>query len=160
MRTLGAEIAKEGSAKAGAQAVGGWLNNIGVSNDQAIIYDGSGLARHNMISPFSTAALLRYMYNSKNFDAFFESLPIAGVDGTLSRRMKNSPAEGRVHAKTGYVRHVRCLSGYTSDMDGNDYLFVMMMNHYSVPTPYINKLQDKIAILLSRFHPLARKESL
>jgi len=157
LKTLGAEFKKEGSAGAGADVVEAWLGSIGVSEAQAIIYDGSGLSRHNMISPFATAALLRHMYASRHFDVFFESLPIAGVDGTLSRRMKNSPAEGRVHAKTGYVNHVRCLSGYAKDLAGNDYVFVMMMNHYSVPTSYINKLQDKIAIRLSSFHPDAAR---
>jgi D-alanyl-D-alanine carboxypeptidase/D-alanyl-D-alanine-endopeptidase (penicillin-binding protein 4) len=115
--------------------------------------DGSGLSRMNLVSPLSTAAVLRKMYSSPFYQDFYQSLPIAGVDGTLKRRMKDSPAVGVVRAKTGFVRHARNLSGYTTDRAGNDYLFVILVNNYRVKTSYINRLQDKIAILLTSYSP-------
>lgn len=152
-KTLGAEINKKGTAKEASNVIMSWLNTIAVTNSQAIPVDGSGLSRMNLVSPYSTAALLKHMYHSKNYNAFYNSLPIAGVDGTLKDRMKNSVAQNVVRAKTGYVRYMRSLSGYTRDRAGNDYLFVIMFNYYSVPTPYVNKLQDKIAILITGFNP-------
>jgi len=99
----------------------------------------------------ATATLLRYMYHHPYFNYFLESLPVAGLDGTLENRMRNTLAQGRVHAKTGYVQHMRALSGYTGLESKTPLLFVMMFNNYSVPTPKINLIQDKIAILLTRF---------
>ncbi|KAA3617777.1 MAG: D-alanyl-D-alanine carboxypeptidase/D-alanyl-D-alanine-endopeptidase [Calditrichaeota bacterium] len=152
-KTLGAEIKKKGTAKESSKVIMDWLNSNAVTDAHAIIVDGSGLSRMNLVSPYSTATLLKEMYHSENFEPFYYSLPIAGVDGTLKRRMKNSVAQNVVRAKTGYVRYMRSLSGYTKDRSGNDYLFVIMLNYYSVPTAYVNKLQDKIAILLTEFNP-------
>ena len=96
-KTLGAEIQKQGTARKSAETIKNWLAGLGVDDDQALIYDGSGLSRMNLISPFSTAAILREMYFSENFDAFYNSLPIAGIDGTLKVRRKN-PLEKIMYA--------------------------------------------------------------
>lgn len=152
-KTLGAEIDNDGTAKGGAKVIKNWLKNLNVSMDKAITVDGSGLSRMNLVSPFSTAAVLRAMYFSKNFQVYYNSLPVAGKDGTLKKRMNNSVAEGVLRAKTGFVTHVRNLAGYTKDIAGNDYLFVIMVNNYSADTAYINTFQDKIGILLSGFNP-------
>ncbi len=151
LMTLGAEFEERGSADLGSKVVSAWLHSIGVAPAEFVMVDGSGLSRKNLVAPLSTAALLRYMYHHKNFDIFYNSLPIAGVDGTIKGRMKGTKAEGNVHAKTGYVRHVRSLSGYVHDLDGNPWIFVTMVNHYTVPTAYVSRLQDRICILLSNF---------
>jgi D-alanyl-D-alanine carboxypeptidase/D-alanyl-D-alanine-endopeptidase (penicillin-binding protein 4) len=150
-KTLGSEIKRNGDWRTASEVVKEWLRGIGVAIDQISIYDGSGLSRVNLITPTSTAALLRHMYYHPEFELFYDSLPIAGVDGTLKRRMKGTAAEGNVRAKTGYVMHARALSGYVHDQDETPYLFVIMANHYSVPTPYINLFQDRICILMSNF---------
>jgi len=85
------------------------------------------------------------------FSYFFESLPIAGVDGTLKNRMKNSPAEGNLRGKTGTVGYVRNLSGYVESINGEIYLFSLLVNNYLLPTPAINNLQDRIGNLLATF---------
>ena len=149
IKTLGAEYGTEGSFEEGSDVVSRWLHAIGVPPSEFIMVDGSGLSRKNFVSPFATATLLRWMYYQTDFPEFFDSLPIAGVDGSLKNRMRHSPAQGRVHAKTGYVRHMRNLAGYALDKNDKPYIFVIMVNNYSVPTPYINELQNKICILLS-----------
>lgn len=151
LKTLGAIFKGEGSFERGAQVVHEFLNSIGVADEHFINVDGSGLSRKNFIAPMATATLLRYMYHHPYFNYFLESLPVAGLDGTLENRMRNTLAQGRVHAKTGYVQHMRALSGYTGLESKTPLLFVMMFNNYSVPTPKINLIQDKIAILLTRF---------
>jgi D-alanyl-D-alanine carboxypeptidase/D-alanyl-D-alanine-endopeptidase (penicillin-binding protein 4) len=65
--------------------------------------------------------------------------------------MKDSPAEGKIRAKTGYVGHVRNLSGYVNAADGEKFLFSILVNNYLIPTPAINLLQDRICILLANF---------
>jgi len=150
-KTLGAQLLNDGSWKGGQKVLHNWLNSIGVAPAYAEFVDGSGLSRKDLVAPYATAAVLRKMYYGKNFEYYYNSLPIAGVDGTLRNRMKSTSAMGVVHAKTGYVEHVRSLSGYTKDKSGNDYIFVIMINNYLIPTPYINNLQDQIAVLLSAF---------
>ncbi len=151
VKTLGAHFKGEGSFIKGTETVSEWLHTIGVAPSEFIMVDGSGLSRKNFVSPFATATLLKYMYNNPDFLTFYNSLPIAGVDGTLKNRMRNSSAVGNVRAKTGYVRHMRSLSGYVRGKNKKPYVFSIMVNNYSVPTSYINNLQDKICILLSNY---------
>ncbi len=153
LKTLGAEITKKGTAKAGASVVNRWLKKLGIIENQAIIVDGSGVSRYNLISPLATAAVLKYMYHSKNFNDYYGSLPIAGRDGTLENLMKNSVAEGVARAKTGTMTNVRCLAGYTTDQSGKDYVFIIMVNSFSVPVQYVKEFQAKICILLTAFDP-------
>ncbi len=149
LKTLGAIYRHDGSFKTGTRVVADWLESIGVAPEQFIMVDGSGLSRKNFVAPAATATLLRWMYGSDNFDVFFDSLPVSGADGTLKKRMKRMNEAGRIHAKTGYVAHMRNLAGYAFDSKNHAYLFVIMVNNYSVPTSYINTLQDRICNIIT-----------
>jgi D-alanyl-D-alanine carboxypeptidase/D-alanyl-D-alanine-endopeptidase (penicillin-binding protein 4) len=149
LKTLGAVYAGEGSFPAGAGVVAEWLHSIGVAPNEFLSVDGSGLSRKNYISPLATITLLRWMYQQGHFPEYYESLPIAGVDGTIKRQMKHTAAQGNVHAKTGTMSHVRSLAGYVHDTNNHLYIFSIMANNYTVPTAYIKSLQDKICVLLS-----------
>ncbi len=149
LKTLGALFKNEGSFTAGSSVVREFMQSIGIAPEYFINVDGSGLSRKNFIAPIATAVLVKYMYRHKYFSYYYDSLPIAGVDGTLKNRMKGTTAEGNVHAKTGYVRHTRALSGYANIEQGEPVIFVMMFNNYSVPTPTINGIQDHICNLIS-----------
>ncbi|MGD9489345.1 MAG: D-alanyl-D-alanine carboxypeptidase/D-alanyl-D-alanine-endopeptidase [Calditrichaceae bacterium] len=152
LRVMGAEFRKKGSAEKGIDFVNEWVASIGIEPAGLLMYDGSGLSRLNLISPYSTATLLRHMYYDKNFALFYNSLPVAGVDGTLKKRMKGTAAEGNARAKTGFVSHTRNLAGYINDSTEKPYLFVIMVNNYHVSTSYVNQLQDRICVLLSNYH--------
>jgi len=151
LKTMGALKKDEGSFGGGTTFVAGWLNSIGVPSEGLIMADGSGLSRMNVVSPNSVATLLRYMFRHKKFGYFYESLPIAGVDGSLKSRMASTAAQGNVHAKTGFVRYSRNLSGYVRDARQRPYLFVLLFNHFSVPVSYVNTLQDRICVMLSNY---------
>src|SRR6267142_2786472 len=84
----------------------------GIAPGDVIQTDASGLSRHDLITPRAVVVLLGFAQKQAWFVPYYESLPVAGVDGTLEDRMKNTPAAGRVHAKTGSVEHVRTLSGF------------------------------------------------
>jgi serine-type D-Ala-D-Ala carboxypeptidase/endopeptidase (penicillin-binding protein 4) len=101
----------------------------GIAPGDVIQTDGSGLSRHDLITPRATAALLKYAQGRPWFGTFFDSLPLAGVDGTLEDRMKNSPVTGRIHAKTGSVEHVRTLSGYALTPGGRRLIFSFLSNN-------------------------------
>ena len=100
-----------------------------IAPEDVIQTDGSGLSRHDMVTPRAMLILLRYAQTRPWFESFFASLPVAGVDGTLEERMKNTPAAGRVHAKTGSVEHVRTMSGFADTAGGRRLAFSFMSNN-------------------------------
>jgi len=85
------------------------------------------------------------------FPIFYKSLPLAGVDGTLSRRMITYPAACNLHAKTGNLKGVSCLSGYVLTRDGEMLVFSMMMQNFITPSANYHQVQDKIGALLAGF---------
>src|SRR6266481_2375283 len=84
----------------------------GIAPGDVIQADASGLSRHDLVTPRAIVALLNFAQKQSWFGAYYASQPVAGIDGTLEDRMKNTPAAGRIHAKTGSVEHVRTLSGF------------------------------------------------
>lgn len=105
------------------------LNAIGLNANDFEIYNPSGLTRKNKLSAH---ALNRILLSIKNdfsiYPTFLEGLPIAGIDGTLKRRMKNTSAQGWVRAKTGYIDGVVSIAGYASRRDGNVLTFSLLYN--------------------------------
>ena len=102
---------------------------VGIGPDDILQTDGSGLSRHDLITPRAAVTLLKYAEAQGWFAPYFDSLPVAGVDGSLQDRMKGTIAEGRVHAKTGSVRHVRTLSGYADTPSGRRLIFSFLSNN-------------------------------
>lgn len=151
LKTLGKELGGSGTANRAVEIEKKFLSNVGMDPDKLIIVDGSGLSRLDLITPMQISTLLGYMYRHKYWKEFYNSLPIAGVDGTLENRMKNSRAANNVRAKTGYINYVRALSGYVTTKDGEMFTFAMMANNYTVPTSLANNLQDLVCIRLANF---------
>ncbi len=105
------------------------IQKVGLNVSDYRIADGSGLSLYNYLSPELHVRLLRYAYRNANvLTHLLPSLPIAGVDGTLKNRMKGTPAEGNVRAKTGTVSCVSCLAGYCTADNGHDLCFAIMNN--------------------------------
>jgi D-alanyl-D-alanine carboxypeptidase/D-alanyl-D-alanine-endopeptidase (penicillin-binding protein 4) len=114
--------------------------------------EGSGLSRNNLTSANATLALLRFMATHPEAGNFVASLPVAGVDGTLRRRMKGTPAEGNVRAKTGTLRWVNALSGYVTSAAGERLAFSLFLNRNVAPPGRSGRDElDAIAVMLARF---------
>lgn len=118
-----------------------------------VIFDeGSGLSRNNLTTATATLALLEFMAKHPEATAFASSLPIAGVDGTLRRRLKGTPAEGRIQAKTGTLRWAAALSGYVTSLSGERLAFSLILNRYpAAPGQSASRELDEIAALLARY---------
>jgi D-alanyl-D-alanine carboxypeptidase/D-alanyl-D-alanine-endopeptidase (penicillin-binding protein 4) len=101
----------------------------GIAAGDVIQTDGSGLSRHDLVTPRAIAALLGFAQKQPWFAVYYGSLPVAGVDGTLEDRMKNTVAAGRIHAKTGSVEHVRALSGFADTPSGRRMIFSFLSNN-------------------------------
>src|SRR6267378_2495565 len=101
----------------------------GIAPGDVIQTDASGLSRHDLVTPRAIVTLLAFAEKQTWFVPYYESLPVAGVDGTLEDRMKNTPAAGRIHAKTGSVEHVRTLSGFAETPSGRRVIFSFLSNN-------------------------------
>ena len=103
--------------------------SAGISPDDIVQSDASGLSRHDLVTPRAIVALLQFAQKQPWFEIYFNSLPVAGVDGTLEDRMKDTTAAGHIHAKTGSVAHVRTLSGFADTAGGRRLIFSFLSNN-------------------------------
>lgn len=117
------------SAELGIAAVKKFLTGIGVAPDGIIQYDGSGLSRHNLITPSAVVQLYTYMAKQSRYSQVWrDSLTIGGVDGTLRNRFRGSRATGNVRGKTGTIAQVSALSGYVKTAAGDELVFSTVVN--------------------------------
>lgn len=153
MKALGAELqSPPGTAEKGIAAIKEFLKGMGIDTARLVIADGSGVSSYNLVSPSQLVSLLTGIYqNDRLRETFVESLSIAGVDGTLKSRMKSTPAEGRVRAKTGLHTSVSTIAGYTETQDGDPVAFAIMMEDFIGDPSYIKDIQDRIVVLVSSF---------
>ncbi|WP_297889306.1 D-alanyl-D-alanine carboxypeptidase/D-alanyl-D-alanine-endopeptidase [Sulfurihydrogenibium sp.] len=144
-RTLGKEILGKGNTESSSLVVLKTLRNIGVNTENIRIYDGSGLSKFNLITPESLVKILSYMYNTPYFFDFYQSLAVAGTDGTLKHRFRD--IKGKIYAKTGYIKGVKNLSGYVISDNSEVYVFSILVNDLK-STEIANLLQEKICSIL------------
>lgn len=143
----------ETTEELGVRALRDFLKEAGVPPGQTLFEEGSGLSRNNLTTPNATVALLQFMNRHKCSDLYLNALPVAGVDGTLRRRMKGTVAEGNIHAKTGTLGWANSLSGYVTTAAGEHLAFSLMLNRYQNNDPDRSKTadMDAIAVLLAGF---------
>ncbi|MGL5632281.1 MAG: D-alanyl-D-alanine carboxypeptidase/D-alanyl-D-alanine endopeptidase [Azovibrio sp.] len=106
-----------------------WLSSKGLDFPELVMENGSGLSRKERISADSLNRLLVSAWKSPVMPDFMASLPITGQDGTMKKRLKNTPAEGRSRIKTGSLEGVRTAAGYALDAQGRWYTVVFLINH-------------------------------
>ncbi len=148
-----------GDKATGAEAIALAVPSWGADPAEVVAADGSGLSRYDLTSAAALDALLSRMFTAPaHREPWVAALPIAGVDGTLERRMKGTPAEGRVHAKTGSIAYVRALSGYAQTVDGNWIQFVILANNFAgkVTTADVDRITEQAVNLLVQYSTGAR----
>ncbi|MGV2290969.1 D-alanyl-D-alanine carboxypeptidase/D-alanyl-D-alanine-endopeptidase [Trinickia sp. YCB016] len=111
-----------------ANTIRAFLNANGLPMPELALQNGSGLSRDEHISALSLADLLQHANASPVAQVFVESLPVAGVDGTMRNRLKSAPVLGNAHIKTGTLRDVRAIAGYVAGADGQSYVVVSIIN--------------------------------
>lgn len=116
-----------------ADALRRYLSGLGITPQQASIEDGAGLSRRNLTSAAALATLLQRWGDTPDGAAFRLALPQAGVDGSLAGRLRDTPAQGRVHAKTGAMNGIRGLAGYLTTAAGERLAFAILLNNYQPP---------------------------
>lgn len=141
LRLLGHEKGTTGTIEGGLEVLRGFLTQVGIPSEQYAFYDGSGLSRQNLVTPHAVVALLQYAAKQPWGTLFAETFPVAGMDGSLADRMRNTPAQGLVLGKTGSLDHVKSLSGYATTVSGDRVVFSIFANNFDVPG---HRAQDAI----------------
>lgn len=154
LKTVGAKMMGKGTGGVDGTAVQSaraLFEKVGMKMDEIHQADGSGLSRINFVSPRNIVIALTYLSAQPYFKVFYDSLPIAGVDGSLYARMKDTAAANNCHAKTGYVSQVNALSGYVTDKDGDMLVFSILFNNCLAPYSTCTIAEDKIIETLAEW---------
>jgi D-alanyl-D-alanine carboxypeptidase/D-alanyl-D-alanine-endopeptidase (penicillin-binding protein 4) len=145
LKTLAAEISGiPGTFEEGIKEVRIFLAEQGLDTNLVKMNDGSGLAMGNYTSTGNISTLLYSMKTHKEADVFYNSFPIAGIDGSIAHRFKGTPLYNNVRAKTGYVSGVRTLSGYLNTASGKEITFSLATNHFIGKVSPIDNSHQKI----------------
>lgn len=149
LRLLGKVHGSDGSFAEGTRVVRQFMAGVGVDDNDFFFYDGSGMSMDDRIAPRVFTKLLTYAARQPWGAAWRDSLPIAGVDGTLSSRFRNSPLKGRMWAKTGTLNECSTLSGYLTTASGKTLAFSIMVNGHrpgsNAEPQAIDRIVDAIA---------------
>ncbi|WP_405058055.1 D-alanyl-D-alanine carboxypeptidase/D-alanyl-D-alanine-endopeptidase [Kribbella sp. NBC_01505] len=151
VKTMGAVKKGQGTWAAGLAVVNEYVKSKGVDTSTIRLSDGSGLARKVNVTANSITTLLIAAQQEPWFQQWYDALPIAGnpdrfIGGTLSARMRNTPAANNLHGKTGSLTGATALSGYVTDKDGRKLVFSMLSNNYiTSPRP----VEDQVGALLA-----------
>ncbi len=130
LRLLGKLFGTDGSFEEGTRVVRQFMVDAGVDDNDFFLYDGSGMSPEDEITPRAFTRLLSYASQQSWGAAWRQTLPVAGVDGTLDNRFKDSRFKGRLWAKTGTLNEVNALSGYVNADSGRTLAFSILVNEH------------------------------
>ncbi|VVO11396.1 D-alanyl-D-alanine carboxypeptidase/D-alanyl-D-alanine-endopeptidase [Pseudomonas fluorescens] len=158
--SLGAEFrnAADGDdAKAAQRVVRQWLAKKGITAPHLVMENGSGLSRAERVSAREMGAMLQAAWRSPYSAEFVSSMPIAGMDGTMRKRLKRTAMAGEAHIKTGTLNTVRAIAGFSRDSNGNTWAVVAILND---PKPWgASSVLDQVLLDLYRQPKLAEAAS-
>jgi D-alanyl-D-alanine carboxypeptidase/D-alanyl-D-alanine-endopeptidase (penicillin-binding protein 4) len=149
LRMLGKAFAKDGSLAQGTRVVRQFLVDSGVNDGDFFFYDGSGMSMDDRIAPRAYTKLLSYASRQAWGEAWRNTFPVAGVDGSLYGRFRNSPLKGKLWAKTGTLNETNALSGYLQTASGKTLAFSILVNGHrpgsQAEVPAMEKICEAIA---------------
>ena len=150
VKGLGKDFRSAGTTAAGLRVSRATLRALGLSDETFRLADGSGLSYRNRLSAAGIAKLLRVMTKRTDYLYFWRSLTIAGRDGTLRKRMRDTAAEANFRGKTGTLRIASTLSGYVTSAAGRRVVVSILMNGDVADTSYAQRAQDRIVVALAK----------
>lgn len=150
-KVLGAEeTGKQGNSFYSQQSIQKFIKENNIYSTGTEIVDGSGISRSDKTTALAINGVLEKMYFDLNhFESFYNSLSIAGVDGTLRGRLIGTPAEENFRGKTGTLNGVSGLAGYLTNSDGEDYIITIMFEFTKGGWGYYRDIQDQIVNLIT-----------
>ncbi|MBD2576709.1 D-alanyl-D-alanine carboxypeptidase/D-alanyl-D-alanine-endopeptidase [Oscillatoria sp. FACHB-1406] len=149
LRLLGVNPEGKAAREVGISTLSETLSALGVDPESYRLADGSGLSRHNFVSPSALVQTLAKMAKTPNFADYRNSLAIAGVSGTLRNRFKNTPLQGKLWGKTGTMDGVSSLAGYLEVGRDRTYAFAIILNRSTLTPSAQRQAIDEIVLGLS-----------
>ncbi|UNU27277.1 D-alanyl-D-alanine carboxypeptidase/D-alanyl-D-alanine-endopeptidase [Microcoleus vaginatus HSN003] len=143
-------VPQEDTGESGLKELKTVLTQLGVNPNTYILADGSGLSRHNLISPEALVQTLRLMANSPAASIYRQSLSIAGESGTLKNRFNITPNRVILQGKTGTMSGVSALSGYIEVPNYEPLVFSIIVNQSDLSAAKMRSATDEIVLLLNR----------
>ena len=156
LRLLGRERGNAGSIEGGLEVLRGFLTQAGISSDQYVFYDGSGLSRQNLVTPHAVVQLLRYCSTQPWGASYRKTFPVGGVDGSLSERLNLPRLQNRIMAKTGSLGGVKTLSGYATTDSGQAVVFSILSNNFNLPAKRVTDAIDALVLAILDDAPAGR----
>ena len=147
LRLVGLRASGVGSVDSGRATTLAFLGRLGVSTEGWVISDGSGLARSDLVTASGLATLLVAMDRHPQAAVFRDSLPVAGVDGTLERRLRG--VRGQIVAKTGTLAHASSLAGYVTTRSGDRLAFAILLDNCAAGPREARAAIDAVALALA-----------
>jgi D-alanyl-D-alanine carboxypeptidase/D-alanyl-D-alanine-endopeptidase (penicillin-binding protein 4) len=144
LRLLGRERGNAGTIEGGLEVLRQFLTQAGISSDQYVFYDGSGLSRQNLVTPHAVVQMLRYASAQPWGTAYKSTFPLSGVDGSLSDRLNAPRLQSRIMGKTGSLGGVKTLSGYATTDAGQTVVFSILSNNFNLPAKRVTDTIDQI----------------
>ncbi len=146
VKHIGHKVYGNGSTKAGTKAMVKFWQGKGIDTSGMFIADGSGLSRFNAITAEQLTGILLYMKNQSPYSRqFFETLPLAGREGTLKYYFNKNHYNGTIRAKSGSMTRVRCMTGSYKKGD-REYLFSILINNYQGQPSEIIQLMENFIL--------------
>ncbi|GAB3393448.1 D-alanyl-D-alanine carboxypeptidase/D-alanyl-D-alanine-endopeptidase [Azotobacter armeniacus] len=135
-------------AQAAYRAVRQWMTRKGIDAQHLVMENGSGLSRAERISAREMAEMLKAAWHSPYAAEFIASMPLVAMDGTMRKRLRRTPLVGEAHIKTGTLKTVRAIAGFSRDQNGNTWVVVALLNH---PRPWgASSILDQVLVDLYR----------
>jgi serine-type D-Ala-D-Ala carboxypeptidase/endopeptidase (penicillin-binding protein 4) len=150
-KTIGAvSSGNQGNSFYSTQAILSFIADNGIYSKGTAVVDGSGISRFDQITPGAIVGLLEKMYfDLVNFKDFYNSLSVAGIDGTLRHRLNNTFAENNFHGKTGTLNGVCSLSGYLKTKSNDELILSIFFDFHHRGENYYRNIQDEIVKILA-----------
>jgi len=142
---------KPATADSGIQFINLLIDSIGLNHKDYRLVDGSGVSHYNNVSAELIVNILKYFYDKQPelYEILYNSFPVAGIDGTLENRMRKTAAVNNIHAKTGTLTGVSCISGYLTNRKNNTIAFSIMLQNYVGSSSKAKEFQDQICRILA-----------
>jgi D-alanyl-D-alanine carboxypeptidase/D-alanyl-D-alanine-endopeptidase (penicillin-binding protein 4) len=143
--TLSAEVLGEpGTEAGGRRVVADWLEARDLGFSKYAFDNGAGLSRTARMTAREFGALLRFAWGRPYMPEYASSLPLSGLDGTLSRRFRGSPIAGNAHLKTGSLDHVAAIAGYLQSRKGRRFAVAVLQNYTDVHRGPGDEVQEAV----------------
>ena len=156
LRTMSRVLNNQGTLEDGLDILKSFAQKAGIAPEEVQFAGGSGLSRDTLVTPDAVIKLLEFNASAPYFQAFYDALPVAGIDGTLADRFHHTPLHGRIHAKTGSLEHVNALSGYMNLPGRRRLAFTIIGNHQPLHWAQATKVVDRIALQIYRHYAYRR----